>query len=56
MKYIKLTAFVSLAFAMMGLAACTDKVDYDPIEAPTGQEVYFPQNGQTEYALHIGRR
>ncbi len=51
MKYIKLTAFVSLAFAMMGLAACTDKVDYDPIEAPTGQEVYFPQNGQTEYAL-----
>lgn len=51
MKYIKLTAFVSLAFAMMGLAACTDKVDYDPVEVPTGQEVYFPQNGQTEYAL-----
>lgn len=40
-----------MTFALMGLAACTDKVDYEPTEMPAGQEVYFPNNGQTTFAL-----
>lgn len=51
MKYNKLTAFASLAFAMMGLTACTDSVDYEAAEMPANAQVYFSETASTDFQL-----
>lgn len=51
MKFNKIFSTIAAGAMILGLGACTDEVRYEPTLSESGDEVYFAENGTTEFQM-----